>query len=244
MIHLAGMVRHLAIEQMLNPKFLPDGVSKDWVNEYIAGHGHSEKPHQQLSYVPLPSIGHEHADPAIRRILIVAPYGDEKLLENLAKRLAGQQLVPEIGNEFKGHDAPLLVPIRTDNVTRNYTATASTWHSFTPVILDGHVKGTGNSTDHHSWIAKALSRAGIEQPCDFQWSPFSRFRKSFSAHKYDKDKRPQGFLRPKHLLSQTAVHLTIRFHDGTPSKTPVAVPGPLLIGAGRHCGLGLFAAED
>jgi CRISPR-associated protein Csb2 len=242
-ICLAGMVRHLAIEQMT--RLPPPGVSDDWVKVYIAGHGNDgSNAHQQLSYIPLPSIGHRHADPGIRRVMIAAPFGDDDLLNYIARRLSGLQLVPKGESEFPSGDAPLLVPMRGDNVTRCYTAPSATWYSFTPVILDGHVKRKAESdtTDHAHWISKALERAGIEQPCDFEWSAFSKFSKSFSAHKYDKDKRPQGFLRPSHLKSQTAVHLTIRFHDGTEAKTPVAVPGPIAIGAGRHCGLGTMAS--
>ena len=36
LIHLAGMVRHLAIEEMT--KSPPDGVDDDWVETYVAGH--------------------------------------------------------------------------------------------------------------------------------------------------------------------------------------------------------------
>jgi len=242
-ICLAGMVRHLAIEQMT--RLPPPGVADDWVKVYVAGHGNDgSNAHQQISYIPLPSIGHRHADPGIRRVMIAAPFGDDDLLNYIARRLSGLQLVPKDESEFPSGDAPLLVPMRGDNVTRCYTAPSATWYSFTPVILDGHVKRKAESgtTDHAQWISKALERAGIEQPCDFEWSAFSMFSKSLSAHKYDRHKRPQGFLRPSHLKSQTAVHLTIRFHDGTEAKTPVAVPGPIAIGAGRHCGLGTMAS--
>ncbi len=62
------------------------------------------------------------------------------------------------------------------------------------------------------------------------------------AHRYDNNNRPAGYRRPKHLEGLTAVHLVLRFADS------VTVPGPLTIGAGRHCGLGsmanLKASED
>jgi hypothetical protein len=86
-----------------------------------------------------------------------------------------------------------------------------------------------------------LRQAGIDQPCEFDWSPFSWFSKSYSAHKYDRRKRPQGYIRPSYLLSRSAVHLTLRFHDSTKGKSPVDVPGPIAIGDGRHCGLGALA---
>ena len=39
-------------------------------------------------------------------------------------------------------------------------------------------------------------------------------------------------------MTQTAVHLKLRFCD------ELKMPGPLVIGAGRHCGFGLMAGID
>lgn len=255
LIHIAGMVRHLAIEAM--KKVPPRDVDLDWVETYAAGHrkgdriddadeGRQGEPvvgsdlHRQLSYLPLPSIGTEHTDPGVRRVMIVAPVGDDAWLDHVARRLAGQALKPVRGDEFAGREPPLLVPVRRDNIAGFYTRPASVWHTFTPVILPGHDDHKPDKT--RKLIAKALAQSGIEQSCEFEWSAFSRFSKSFSAHKYDKDKRLQGYIRPNHLLSQTAVHLTLRFHDGSDLKNPVDIPGPIVVGAGRHCGFGLFAA--
>jgi CRISPR-associated protein Csb2 len=244
----------------------PRGVDADWVETYIAGHrkGGTTGPdaqneyrdgadddrqseafadsdaHRQLSYVPLPSIGTEHTDPGVRRVMIVAPTGDRGWLDHVARRLAGQELKPVRGDEFEGRLPPLLVPVRRDNIARFYAGSGSTWHSVTPVILPGHDDHKPDKT--RALIERALIQSGIDQACEFEWSAFSRFSKSFSAHKYDKDKRPQGYIRPTYLLSQTAVHLTLRFHDGSEERTPVNVPGPLVIGAGRHCGLGILAS--
>ncbi|MBX3364025.1 MAG: type I-U CRISPR-associated protein Cas5/Cas6 [Phycisphaeraceae bacterium] len=243
LMHLAGMVRHLAIEQMKRfpSSLVADGFDDhdDWVQRYIAGHARNDgTPHRQLSYLPLPSIGHEHTDPGVRRVMIAGPVGDDVLLAYVARRLAGQTLRPRQGNEFDGREPPMLVPIPCsgDGVTRCYTEPSDEWHSFTPVVLPGH-------DDHkmgkrRALIERTLAQSGVDHPCEFEWSPISRFPKAYSAYKYDRAKRPVGFLRPAHLLSQTAVHLTIRFNDG------LLVPGPLAIGAGRHCGLGLFAVDS
>jgi len=235
LIHIAGMVRHLAIEAMKASP--PTGAGSDWVETYIAGHAAGDSPeHRQLSYLPLPSIGHAHTDPGVRRIMIVAPLGDDAWLDHVARRLAGQLLVPLRGGEFSGGEPPLLVPVRHDNIARLYTQPANAWASVTPIILPGHDDHKPAKT--RRLIEKALAQSGIEQPCQFEWSPFSRFPKSFSAHKYDRDKKPTGYLRPDHLQTQTAVHLVLRFGDG------VNVPGPLVVGAGRHCGFGLLARID
>jgi CRISPR-associated protein Csb2 len=232
LIHIAGMVRHLAIEAMKASP--PTGVKSDWVETFIAGHATEDaQQHRQLSYLPLPSIGHIHADPGVRRIMIVAPPGDDAWLNHLARHLAGQMLEPLRGGEFAGSDRPLLVPVRHDNIARIYAERANAWASVTPVILPGHDDHKSEKT--RKLIERALIQSGIEQPCQFEWSAFSRFPKSYPAHKYDKHKRPTGYIRPDHLQTQTAVHLTLQFSND------VKVPGPLAVGAGRHCGLGILA---
>ncbi len=232
LIHIAGMVRHLAIKAMnASP---PTGLGGDWVETYIAGHATEDAPdHRQLSYLPLPSIGHIHTDPGVRRIMIVAPLGDDAWLDHVARHLAGQPLEPLRGDEFADRDPPLLVPVRHDNIARIYTQPANAWASVTPVILPGHDDHKPEKT--RKLIEKALAQSGIEQPCQFEWSAFSRFPKSLSAHKCDRHKRLTGYIRPDHLQTQTAVHLMLRFNDD------VNVPGPLAVGAGRHCGLGVLA---
>ncbi len=235
LIHIAGMVRHLAIETM--EKDPPSGVPENWVETYVAGHAAADQEsHRQLSYLPLPSAGHEHADPGVRRVMIAAPVGDDAWLDYLVRRLAGRQLKPLRGDEFAGTEPPLLVPMprRThDGVVRCYTGPASVWHSFTPVILPGHDDHKPEKT--RGLIERALRQSGIDPSCEFEWSAFPRFAKSYSAHKYDAQGRPQGYVRPGYLNGMTALHLTLRFNEG------LQVPGPLVVGAGRHCGLGIMA---
>jgi len=234
LIHIAGMVRHLAKRAMETS--LPAGVDADWVERYVVGHrDKNASEHRQLSYLPLPSIGHRHADQLVRRIMIAAPVGDDAWLEHLARRIAGCSLDPDPnrGADFDSKGPPLLIRLRTDNVTRAYLRPANGWASVTPVILPGHDDRKPAKT--RKLIQTALAHAGVEQACEFEWSAISRFPKSFPAYKYDRQRRPTGYFRPDHLLSQTAVHLTLTFGDG------LEVPGPLAIGAGRHCGLGLFA---
>ena len=235
LMHLAGMMRHLAKEMMLRSP--PAAVDDDWVERYVVGHRDKNATgHRQFSYLPLPSIGHPHADQAVRRVMIAAPVGDDAWLEHLASRLEGRRLEPERGDEFGEQGPPTLVRIYRDIVGRRYTVTANRWASVTPVILPGHDDRKAAKT--RKLIETALAQSSIEQTCEFEWSPFSRFPKSLSAHKYDKrgqEKGRIGYLRPTHLGTQTAVHLTLQFNDDA------KVPGPLIIGAGRHCGFGLMA---
>ena len=231
LIHVAGMMRHLAIEAMT--QFPPGDVASDWVEAYVAGHGGpGDDSHRRFSYVPLPSIGHRHVDPAVRRVMVVAPLGDSRVLEHLARRLNGVTLQPEPGTrDFE--EAPTLMRANYDRIARYFLDASNSWASVTPVILPGHDDHKPDKT--RGLIEKALRQAGIAVACDFEWSSLSRFPKSLTAHRYDKNKRPAGYRRPRHLEGLTAVHLVLRFADS------VTVPGPLTIGAGRHCGLGLMA---
>ncbi|NGZ02768.1 MAG: type I-U CRISPR-associated protein Cas5/Cas6 [Nitrospira sp. WS238] len=233
LIHLAGMIRHLAIEAM--EKAPPNGISDDWIETYVAGHAKIDGiGHRQFSYLPLPSIGHQHADHKVRRVMITAPTGDDRLLQHLARKLNGLQLKPTAQTNL--NHPPTLVRIRQDKVARLYTQSANLWASVTPVILPGHDDHKPDKT--RKLIEKAFAQSGVDLRCEFEWSAFSEFPNSLSAHKYGRGKRPIGYVRPSHLLSQTAVHLKLRFQDG------LEVPGPLAIGAGRHCGLGVFARVD
>ena len=230
LIHIAGMVRHLAKEAMQH--YPPIGVPDDWVERYVAGHARKhDKEHRQFSYVPLPSIGHRYTDPSIRRVMIVAPVGDGDWLEYLAGRISGSQLKPE-GNEFGEQGPPTLNRVHRDKVARQYTASANRWASVTPVILPGHTDRKSGKTI--KLIERSLREAGIEQPCTFEWSPVSRFATSLAAHKTDREGKPIYF-KPTYLQSLSALHLTLTFDDD------FKVPGPLAIGAGRHCGFGLLA---
>ncbi len=237
LMHIAGMVRHLAKEIMQQSP--PDGASDDWVERYVAGHWRKgDDEHRQFSYLPLPSIGHEFADQALRRVMIAAPVGDDAWLEHLAVRLAGRQLRPENGNAFGEQGPPTLVRVYRDKVERRYTAAANRWASVTPVILPGHDDRKPAKT--RKLIEAALAQSGIDQPCTFEWSAHSRFRNSLSAHKYHKD-RETGLKHwqfenlKDYLRGKTWVHLTLAFAD------ELKIPGPLVIGAGRHCGFGLMA---
>ena len=79
LIHVAGIVKHLAIEQMKRnpPRDLRELPKDQWIEQYVAGHrdksDSTDAPHTQFSYIPLQSIGTDHTDPAVRRVMVVAP---------------------------------------------------------------------------------------------------------------------------------------------------------------------------
>lgn len=248
LIHIAGMVRHLGVQAMNRnpPRDLRGREAAEWIESYVAGHRSSrttadEVPHTQFSYVPMQSVGNPNADPGVRRVMIVAPVGDEVWLEHLANHIDGAVLKPLPNTTLPpGTRLNRIDDKSKDGVRDAYLRASITWTSVTPVILPGHDDHKPDKT--RKLLERALAHSGIDQPCEFEWSPFSRLRTVLPAHKYRKDSNDPGkriqinYVRPDHLLEQSAVHLTLIFKK--------AVPGPLTIGAGRHCGFGLMAAID
>jgi CRISPR-associated protein Csb2 len=197
----------------------------------------------QFSYIPLQSIGANHTDPGVRRVMIVAPIGDDAWLEHLARHLDGMPFKPLPNTTLPpGTHLERIDGNRKDGVRDVYLHASVTWASVTPVILPGYDDRKPEKT--RSLILKALQHSDVNQTCEFEWSAFSHFRKMLPAHKYRKDPNDSSkriltnYVRPDHLLDQTAVHLTLIFAND------LEVPGPLAIGAGRHCGFGLMAGID
>ena len=245
LVHIAGMMRHLAIDAMKRSPPLHIKDPDPWIERYVAGHRDAAKtsvnlPHAQLSYIPLPSIGHYHTDPAIRRVMIVAPIGDDAILEHICQYLDGLRLKPERESDLRG--SVFLHRTYNDNVASFYTQSDSDhqgynrWASVTPVILPGYDDRRPEKT--RKLIAKALAQSDLDQPCEFDWSTFSYFPKMLPVCKPDNQGRQRGYIRPSYLLNQTAVHLTLRFNANA------KIPGPITIGSCRHCGFGLMAGVD
>jgi CRISPR-associated protein Csb2 len=249
LVHIAGMVRHLAIKAMTDA-----GADADFVNRVVRGKRDpcAGDEHKQISYVPLPSIGYEHADGIIRNVMLVVPIGMERELADLAHRINGQPLKPEGEfGECKSDLSPtevyraelrLFTPPANKFIDTHYLGTSRTWQTVTPVILDGHNKKSkadrpaAIARETEKLICKALQRADIETPCKFTWQTIPFLKNCLSAHKYDGNGRHTGYHRPAHLKDLTAVHVQLMFDH--------PVPGPITIGAGRHCGLGTFTAVD
>lgn len=226
-IHIAGMTRRAAIQAMTDfPPPQIHGVDV-WVESFVAGHfSDKSEGKDRFSYIPLYSIGHEHADAMVRRVMITAPFGYDVQLEHLVKQLDGVQVEVEDGSR-----GPILDRSRVDDVTRMYLEPSTSWASVSPVILPGH---DDHKPEKTKWlIQRALHQSGIENTCAFTWSALPNFPHCLSAHKYGSDGKPTGYLWPKYLEGLTAVHVRLQFQS--------AVSGPVSIGAGRHCGLGILA---
>jgi len=222
------------------------GWHEDRINSFIHGHGPKKSGQatsdDRLMFLPLPSITPIKVD-SIRRILVVAPHGySTKELRNI---LNGVELIRE------GQAEPIailtLLP-KSDRTVENYTKSASTWSTITPVLLPGYddpghlrkkLKSVKDSPTQIKLLEKLNSRV-------LQLLQKAFIQAGFSKDIVDQiqfDWRSVGFragvdlaskyVTPENLKKFPPYHVLARF--------PVNISGPLAIGAGRYRGFGTFA---
>ena len=196
---------------------------------YVAGHvpvrDKNGKTPPRFSYLPVPSIGHKHADGRVRRLIIAEPYGGDGRYTQWAQRILNNAVV----TDKHGVPQARLLPMRKpDSVIHHYVREARTFQTITPVILPGH--DDMKYSKALKLVEKALEQAGfstddLAEPIYLQKAPFHNA--CFS---------PSSYALPVYLKGNSAMHVRLNWKE--------AIPGPLAIGAGRHFGLGLFAPAD
>ena len=121
---VAGMVRHALGQVARRAGLHPNVISE------LMGHGGERRVRVQ----PLPSVGHQHADGRLRRVLLTAPANvDEDAWESVAAGLRGAAL-----KAHRGRTEGFLAPLpRTDPVLARFLDEGPVWTSATPVVLPG-----------------------------------------------------------------------------------------------------------
>lgn len=243
-VHVAAMLRHAACDASRGDLDPSGWRTNHWSLRYVAGHGPEDAPkrrskdddHPRFSYLPLPSIGHAHADGMIRRVLIAEPFGgDGRSARWAAQRLAGAALI----DEDKREPVARLEPVALDepafaSVFRLYSARAASeamtiWTSITPVILPGY--DDNKPAKREKLLLDCLHHAGIDlaavdsiESRPSAWQPSGGGALTAPI---------RGYKRPNYLQHLPAVHVRLTLTQ--------RISGPLSLGAGRHCGLGVFA---
>jgi CRISPR-associated protein Csb2 len=192
---------------------------------------------ERVRLVPLPSIGHEHADYSLRRILVQVPAGP--LMEaDVLWAFGGRRLFDAQTGEIHGTTLALAP---ADDMVRRYTTDARTWRSVTPVALSaalrrriepkrqqGEAKSAAErkaeeSAARHA-IAQALRQAGVAA----QLVQVHVQREPFAARGVRAERFASGSRFPKEALWHVEVELDR------------LVGGPLVLGDGRFLGLGVM----
>ena len=189
---------------------------------------------QRVRLIPVPSIGTEHTDPSIRRILVEVPADCPIRIDDLKWAFAGLPACdPQTGESWNGH----LVSTEDARMAKRFSKPARVFRSFTPIALSGASRRRIEPSDTKSAderareerraagsVVQALRLAGIRaRPTDIrvQREPFQR--RAIRAELF-----AAGSRFSKHALW----HVQLKFRE--------TVPGPMVIGDGRFCGLGLM----
>lgn len=192
---------------------------------------------QRISIVPLPSIGHEHVDRGIRRILVEVPSECPLHAEDVRWALSGVAYVsPETGEvRF------VVTASEQDEMLANYLRSSRTWRTVTPAalpetarrrridpVLGNRLKAGEERTAEHARAAaavtQALRHAGVGARAlrvRAQREPFGRRGERVEAFS-------AGTRFDKHRLWHVEIEL----------ERPVS--GPIVIGDGRFLGLGVM----
>lgn len=179
--------------------------------------------------LPLPSSGHEHTDPSIRRLLLEVPAGCSVSVQDLDWAFGTlSPYDPETG-ELLGWR--LERASERDIVLGHYTARVRRWRTLTPMVLPvlrergGEGRDRRNAVEQMSLsVRQALRHAGLRiEPSEIRVQP-EPFRR--------RGARADAFAAPDRLKGAACAHVELVF------SSPVA--GPLILGNGRFRGLGLF----
>lgn len=222
-------------------------VRDNATREMLTGHGPdrrmSRRPH--LAYVPLAFVAHEHATGSVLGVAIVRPREREQLDDDeLAAAIEPMSARSGMELELSGGRRVVLrradAPTRSTLLAETWCAESTTWASVTPVALDrfpGVLFPRGKNATHvatksaeelRAIVARACEHIGLPAPSAVRALPGPWFSGCAATAEYAPFRAgaaPAG--QPKLLA-----HLALEFEK--------PVRGPILLGAGRFFGLGLF----
>lgn len=223
-------VRNLAAKKLENA--LNDPKVKALVEPVFIGVNASEADKAaRIHIIALPSIGHAHADHAIRRILVKIPPNCPLRADDIGWTFSGLEISdPETGEisgtVVRAEDRGMLDRYGVDEASR-------LWRTVTPAALPvmrrrGKACGSAraeNEGDAAHAALQALRHAGIAAKAEVHCVQ----REPFEA----KGARAEHFAAGTRFSRAQMWHLEIAFTE--------PVRGPLVIGDGRYLGLGLMA---
>jgi CRISPR-associated protein Csb2 len=199
---------------------------------------------ERVRIIPLPSIGHHHADRAIRRILIEVPAGCPLRAEDVNWAFSGLEIPDSPPSESI---ACVLTAATDEGMLRHFgineNVGAHTFYTVTPAALpetaarrridptrklEEAKKGTERLKEQQSAagaVLQALRHADVRTPVEeirVQREPFD-----------GNGERVEAFAVGTRFSKRQLWHVKITFSE--------AISGPLVIGDGRFLGLGVLA---
>ena len=231
---LVTAIRDKAAERL--KEALPGEAGK--IDRVLIGRGATEADKAaRVRILALPSIGHTHADHAIRRVRVEIPPNCPLRTDDVVWAFSGLEVMAPTTRETSGS----LVRSEDHGMLNHYGIGDSeqkeycVWRTVTPAALPvmrpGHgttgAKLAASELKAAHAVAQALRHTGVSErvaSIRVQREPFDR-----------NGSRAEAFAVPKRFAANGLYHVEICFAQ--------AVQGPLVIGNGRYLGLGLMAPK-
>jgi CRISPR-associated protein Csb2 len=141
MSDISAMMRHAIV-----------GALKDKSEEaYVAGHAPIHP-----FYIPIPTIGHEHADGNIRRVIVAEPISGTGLLQRNLSVITSLRLVNESGERV----CRAVRRTDADYVLKQYLQPATVFRTVTPMVVDRN----GGQQRVGKRISALIQKAGYPEP--------------------------------------------------------------------------------
>ena len=192
----------------------------------LHGHDVRETNWQQVSFLALPFVGHDHADGHIVGLgaALPAELAPAERREVLRGILAVEELhVPRFGTFPLGDVGE---DTRVALQQEHWVGPSRVWASAVPVVLDRFPKRPG---DTDALVARACRHAQLPEPARVETSRFPIVPGAPMLRSNQRRRRPQDPARP-------AMHARIVFSE--------PVRGPVVLGNLRHLGLGLCVPQN
>jgi CRISPR-associated protein Csb2 len=197
----------------------------------------------RLRIIPLPSIGHVHADHAIRRVLVEIPPNCPLRADDIGWAFSG---LPVAGSRETGEIWSVLMRTGDEGMLEHFGAAEAfrVWRTVTPAALPQKAarrridparihdrteqKGTKERIEEEARAASAVRQALRHAQADALAETIRVQREPFEA----KGARAEAFGEGSRFAKGRLWHVEIAFAK--------PVRGPLVLGDGRYLGLGLF----
>ena len=220
----------------------------------LSGHVPDGRPTTEphLAIVPLAFLGWAHASGTVFGYGLVPPRGNDLFADDDFRR-SFRAVLRSSPREDDAEDArPRLILDRWHLAFEvgnrsgrrsldpaSYVGEGRIWGSCTPIVLDRHLKTTGNGPrqqEIENLIRRACVNAGLPEPARVSPDKHSAIEGAPSAYPSGGAPRWTRWQLPESLASRQLTHAVIEFSG--------PVRGPVILGAGRFVGLGLCRSLD
>jgi len=199
----------------------------------------------RIRILPLPSIGHYHADRGIRRILIEVPANCPVHANDVEWAFSGLDLQIPLTAETSGVIVTPAVDDTAQGMLAHYGIDGedhSRWRTVTPASLPEAVarrridpkRRLEKAKSGKEWAEECARAAGaVVQALRYAGAPKPGIIRVQREPFESGGERAEFFAEGSRFSKHRLWHVEVEFRDG--------IPGPLVIGDGRFLGLGLMA---